>query len=248
MASLKAVKRKLVNKADSLQIICLTTVIRCNSPHNSISERKAVNYLTLKANNSMKNPHPRIILASSSESRKMLLTRLLNEFECISPDIDETPLANENYIDLALRLSQQKSLAVQATTPDAIIIAGDQTAECQDQQLHKPLTEDKAVEQLLFCSGKTVTFNSGLCVSLYEQHLLSCTSFTVKFRELTFTEIENYLRRDQPLWSAGSFKAESLGISLFETMNGNDFTALIGLPLIQLNKDLTKLGINPLLI
>ena len=189
---------------------------------------------------------PAIILASSSRSRKALLSQLFNDFDCVAPDVDETPLANETPLALAGRLSELKAKTVARAYPEAIVIAGDQTAECQQQLLGKPLTRAKAISQLQFCSGQQVKFHAGLCVIYKAKVQVAVEPFSVMFRKLDVDIVKHYVAADQPLHSAGAFKAESLGISLFEAMTGNDYNALIGLPLIRLTDMLLKLGFNPL--
>lgn len=189
----------------------------------------------------------KILLASSSASRQSLLKKLFSDFECYSPDIDESRLADESAEQLALRLSEAKAKKAQEHYPDHIIIAGDQTADCNGTILGKPLTQKNARAQLRQCSGEEVIFHSGLSVFYKEQQSTLVIPFTVTFRELSDQEIENYVKKDQPLWSAGAFKCESLGIALFEKMEGSDVNALVGLPLIELSKKLRELGVNPLL-
>lgn len=189
----------------------------------------------------------KILLASSSSSRQSLLKKLFSNFECYSPDIDESRFPGESAEQLALRLSEAKAKKAQEHYPDHIIIAGDQTADCKGAILGKPLTEEKAQAQLSQCSGQQVVFHSGLSVFYKDQQSTQVIPFTVTFRELTGKEIENYVKRDKPLWSAGAFKCESLGIALFEKMEGSDINALVGLPLIELSRQLRELGVNPLL-
>lgn len=178
-----------------------------------------------------------LLLASSSASRKMLLNRLQLPFECISPNIDETPYINETAPDLAQRLALEKAQVVnQQLTNQHYIIASDQVAICDNRLLNKPLTEDKALDQLQFQSGKTTVFYTSLCLFDSEQqsYQLGVSSYKATFRVLSTDEIRRYITIDQPLHCAGSFKAESLGISLFTKLEGDDPNALIGLPLILL--------------
>lgn len=187
-----------------------------------------------------------IVLASSSSYRKELLSRILENFSCESPDIDETPFPDEEPIEHVARLAEQKAMTVALNHPDSIIIGSDQVCVLEGKILGKPRTEDKAIEQLLACSGKTVTFYTSLCVleSGKEGQDLSVVLTEVKFRELERDEIERYIKREQPLDCAGSFKCEGLGIALFESLSSKDPTALIGLPLITLAGSLRKLEVQ----
>ena len=177
-----------------------------------------------------------LILASSSVYRRELLQRLQLPFSCISPEVDETPLAGELPQETALRLAAVKARKVAEAHPDALIIGCDQVATLDNQQLGKPLHHDKAVKQLSMMRGREVVFHSALC--LYNAATGNIQSevvpYVVKFRNLSDDQIERYLRKEQPYHCAGSAKSEGLGIALIESMTGEDPNALIGLPLIRL--------------
>jgi len=186
----------------------------------------------------------KLVLASSSPFRKALLEKLQLPFVTDSPEIDETPHDNESIEAMVLRLSEAKARALGKKHTESLIIGSDQSASLNGQVLHKPGTFDVAFNQLKAASGQTITFHTGLCLynSQNKQAETVCEPFVVKFRELTDTEIENYLNREQPFNCAGSFKSEALGISLFESMQGNDPNSLVGLPLIQLCRMLKANG------
>lgn len=190
----------------------------------------------------------RLILASSSPYRRTLLQKLHLPFDSASPHINEEALPNETAPALASRLAREKAGALSEQFPDTIIIGSDQVAECNGRQLGKPGTSQNAVAQLRLCSGKPVTFHTGLCVldSNSGKHTTACETFTVYFRDLERHEIERYVDLEQPLDCAGSFKVEGLGIALFEKMEGSDINTLIGLPLIRLINLLKQFGIDPL--
>ena len=190
-----------------------------------------------------------LILASSSQTRKDLMDRLRVSYRCISPDIDESATGELHADDLAKRLAYEKAHVIAQQHPDAIVIGSDQVAWREHAPydfIGKPLSIENAIQQLQANSGQTVFFSTALSV----QHLQSdfettlVEHYQVKFRQLTLAEIERYIEIDQPLHCAGSFKCESLGISLFEKMVGDDQTTLMGLPMIQLCKILREFGIN----
>ena len=188
---------------------------------------------------------PSIILASSSPYRRELLGRLGISFDHISPDIDESALPDESAAQLVSRLSQQKAQAVASDYPHHLIIGSDQVACLDGTILVKPGSSDKAMAQLGACSGKTVTFYTGLSLlnSKTGQQQTAVELFSVKFRVLDKAAIERYISAEQPLDCAGSFKVEGLGISLFEQLIGDDPNSLIGLPLIKLVDMLQAEGI-----
>ena len=189
-----------------------------------------------------------IILASSSQTRKELMNRLTLSYRCISPEIDESPNGETHADDLARRLAFEKAKVISEQFPDAIVIGSDQVAwreGAPDIFIGKPLTLEKAIKQLQSNSDKIVYFSTALSVqhkaSNFEKTLVE--HYKVKFRKLSLSEIERYVERDQPLHCAGSFKCESLGISLFEQMIGQDQTTLMGMPMIQLCNILRELKI-----
>ncbi len=190
-----------------------------------------------------------LILASSSQTRKDLMNRLRLDYRCISPDIDESAMGELHADDLAKRLAFEKAAVIAAQYPDAIVIGSDQVAWREHAPydfIGKPLSVEKAIQQLQANSGQTVFFSTALSVQHiqfgFETTLVE--HYQVKFRQLTLAEIERYIEIDQPLHCAGSFKCESLGISLFEKMVGDDQTTLMGLPMIQLCKILRAFGIS----
>lgn len=187
-----------------------------------------------------------LILASSSPFRRDLLTRLDIPFICCSPDIDESPLANEKPEDTALRLSQEKARKVAAQYPQALIIGCDQVATLDGLQIGKPGTHANAVRQLQSMRGREVTFHSALCLynSATDTMQADVVPYVVEFRMLSDAQIENYLHKEQPYNCAGSAKSEGLGIALIARMEGTDPNALIGLPLIRLITMLQNEGLT----
>jgi septum formation protein len=189
----------------------------------------------------------RLILASSSRYRKVMLERLGIPFSSISPDIDETPLRDENPAQLALRLSMAKAQAVLSAQPGALVIGSDQVATVDGRAIGKPGNFDRAKKQLQQLSGRTVHFHSALCVTDGRRYEVDDVVTRCQFRKLNEAEIIAYLEREEPYDTAGSAKAEGLGITLMDSMEANDPTAIIGLPLIALSRMLRAFGIDPLL-
>jgi len=177
-----------------------------------------------------------LVLASTSPFRKEILSRLHVAFETFAPLVDESPLENESPSQLVTRLSILKAKSAQSKYPDALIIGSDQVAVIDNTILGKPGNHEQAVKQLNQVSGKQVDFLTGLSVINTETDKIQTdmVDFSVKFRQLTSTQIENYLKLDKPYNCAGSFKSEGLGIALLDRMIGSDPTAIIGLPLIRL--------------
>ena len=187
-----------------------------------------------------------LILGSTSRYRRELLARLSIPFQVVAPDVDETPLPQEAPQVLAERLALAKAKAVAAKFPQAVVIGSDQVADLNGQSLGKPGSHDKAVAQLRLMRGQTVAFQTAVAVVCFESGFeqRSLAVVRVKFRDLTDDEIENYLRLEKPYDCAGSAKSEGLGIALLASIDSDDPTALIGLPLIRTCQMLRAAGIE----
>jgi len=188
---------------------------------------------------------PRLILASTSLYRRALLERLQIPFDSVPPDVDETRLDGEAPEILVARLARAKADAVAARFPGAVVVGSDQAAIRNDQVLGKTLTVERCAQQLRESSGREVDFLTAVYMidgrsQRREQHI---DRTTVLFRTLSTDEIVRYIERDQPLDCAGGFKAESLGIALFERIESSDPTALTGLPLAWLAGALRRAGL-----
>jgi MAF protein len=189
---------------------------------------------------------PPLVLASSSPYRRELLERLRLPFTWSAPAIDESRHMGESAEALVRRLAEGKARALSPNHPQHLIIGSDQVAVLGDQVLGKPHTFERAREQLLAASGKSVTFLTGLALldSQSGDCQVDCIPFTVHFRDLSEAQITRYLQAEQPYDCAGSFKAEGLGVSLFRSTEGSDTNSLIGLPLIRLVDMLHSAGID----
>lgn len=188
---------------------------------------------------------PTLVLGSTSRYRAELLRRLHLEFEQRAPGTDECPLAGETPRDRALRLATAKARAAAKGLDDALVIGSDQVAELEGRVLDKPGSAERARAQLSASSGREVHFHTALCLhdTRTGQDRVHMDHTRVHFRSLSPEEIARYVEREQPLDCAGSFKCEGLGISLFERIDNEDPTALVGLPLIALARLLREAGI-----
>jgi septum formation protein len=190
------------------------------------------------------NLMPELILASTSAYRRSLLERLGLPFTALPPQTAEDTVPGELPPDRALRLSIAKAQAIASRRPDAVVIGSDQVAAAGSQILDKPGDAARCRAQLTAASGSSARFHTG-CAVIGAQagiRLVHLDTTTVFFRSLTGTEIERYVERERPFDCAGGFRAEGLGISLFESIESRDPTALIGLPLIWLAGALRRAG------
>lgn len=187
---------------------------------------------------------PRLVLASTSPYRRQLLERLGLRFTVAAPDVDETPLPGETPVDLTNRLARAKADAVAHRHRGSIVIGSDQVALFGRDIIGKPGNPERCIEQLKMLSGQRLAFFTAVNVvnsdtGSNESHL---DITTVHFRKLTSEEIERYVARERPVNCAGGFKVETLGITLFDRIESQDPTALIGLPLVWLSGALRRLG------
>lgn len=186
-----------------------------------------------------------LVLGSTSPYRRELLLRLKLDFDVAAPAIDETPLNGERPVDTARRLALAKADAVAEKFPRAIVIGSDQVADLDGQALGKPGKHDRAVDQLRLMRGQSVLFHTAVAVVCHETGFRQqeLAPVRVKFRNLTDREIEAYLEAEQPYDCAGSAKSEGLGIALLESIDSDDPTALVGLPLIRTCRMLRAAGL-----
>lgn len=186
---------------------------------------------------------PRLILASTSRYRRALMERLGVTFEAVAPvGVDERAVRLPPR-ELAVALSRAKAESIAALSPNAIVIGSDQVACLDGDELNKPGTPEAACAQLRRLAGREHELITGLCVidtrtGERHEHL---DIHRIRIRELTDAEIADYVRRDAPLDCGGSYKIEGLGISIMDRIDGEDFTAITGLPLIALCRILRHL-------
>jgi septum formation protein len=196
----------------------------------------------------LKSP-PALILASTSVYRRELMTRLRLPFSCIAPGVDEARGPDEPPLALAARLARAKADAVSRQHPDAWVVGSDQIAalaggSADDVILGKPGTKALCVDQLRGCSGRSVSFLTAVAVVRFEDrsaHEFVDTTL-VTFRALDDAAIARYVALEMPIDCAGGFKSEGLGITLCESIDSMDPSALIGLPLIRLSAVLRTVG------
>jgi septum formation protein len=183
-----------------------------------------------------------LILASTSRYRRELLERLRLPFHTARPMVDEDPYPEELPQALAQRLAGAKALAVSTSNPDAWVLGSDQVAALGPALLGKPGTREVAIAQLAAMSGREVHFHTAATLRRGQVVFEVLDTTVVVFRRLHDAEIARYVDTELPLDCAGSFKAEGLGISLFESIRSSDPTALVGLPLIAVARMLRQAG------
>ncbi len=191
-------------------------------------------------------PQPTLILGSSSVYRASLLERLRIPFRVVRPEVDESALPNEAPNATAKRLSLAKAMAVARQHPHSVVIGSDQVAELEGRAFGKPGTHERAMKQLLEMSAKTVLFHTAVTVLRLDTGFgqTECASVRVKFRELGRAEIDAYLLAERPYDCAASAKSEGLGIALLESIESDDPTTLVGLPLMRTCVMLRAAGIR----
>ena len=189
--------------------------------------------------------HRTLILASTSRYRRELLGRLGLPFLTESPGVDESAGHDASPAARAARLARAKAHAIAQRHPGALVIGSDQVAALGDSVLDKPGNADRCRAQLATLAGQTAVFYTACTLIGLESGVeRSHTDITrVVARALTPHEINRYVEREQPFDCAGGFKVEGLGISLFERVESQDPTALVGLPLIWLAGALRGAGL-----
>lgn len=184
-----------------------------------------------------------LILASTSKYRASQLEKLGVRFLVQAPQFDEEPLKKEGHtpFELSQLLALGKARSVAEHNPHDVVIGSDQVAHLDELLLSKPGSLEKAVQQLELMAGKVHTLTTSVAVIGPQTHPLIFTNQThLHMRKLSTREIKAYLKKDEPFDCAGSYKIESFGISLFEKIETTDFSSIIGLPLLELNKVLRE--------
>lgn len=189
-----------------------------------------------------------LVLASTSRYRRELLERLRVPFSVRAPRVDETPRAGETAAALAERLALAKAWAVATDAPDALVIGSDQAADLDGRIIGKPGTHAAARMQLQTASGRSAVFHTAVALVHAATSRSWCERIDTRvvYRRLDADEIDAYLNAEPALDCAGSAKAEGLGIALLDSVESNDPTALIGLPLIAVCRLLAAAGVAPL--
>lgn len=194
----------------------------------------------------------RLLLASTSRYRRELLARLGLEVECVAPPYDEEreleALGLLTPAEIALAHARGKACSVAALHPDALVLGSDQVIALGDEVLHKPVTPERARTQLERLAGRTHQSFTGVavCHGAAGRELAELDVHTLALRALSPAQIARYVERDAPLDCAGSYRVESLGIALFERLEGADYTGVIGLPLTRVVALLARFGVDPL--
>jgi septum formation protein len=187
-----------------------------------------------------------LLLASTSPHRRALLARLGLPFDCVAPGVEEDERPGEEPPVRAARLALAKAQAVARRHPHAVVIGSDQvasTAAGRPRLLHKPGDRETCRRQLQSMSGRSARFDTAVAVVLGGQVDAFADVTVVQFRTLEDAAIDRYIDLEPSFDCAGGFRIEGLGVTLFESVETRDPTALIGLPLIGLCAALRRLGV-----
>jgi len=183
------------------------------------------------------------VLASGSTYKQSLMARLGYPFTIDPADIDETPGADEAPRAIAERLALEKARHVALRHPDALVLGCDQVIALDGAQLHKPRTRERAIEQLLMLQGHTHDLFCAIALVSPDGSARAATvHYAMTMRPMTRELIERYVHEDEPLDCAGSYKLEQGGVRLFSSMRGDDYTAIVGLPLTRVHALLDEVG------
>lgn len=187
-----------------------------------------------------------LILASTSKYRKQLLEQLNVPFTAMAPLVDEDLLKRQSSVslaDLPLFLARKKAESLVAQHPNSVIIGSDQMGLMGNIPLNKAGSREKAIRQLTQLAGRSHQLITAMSVFARGQWLHHVDTTTLHMRSLTAEQITRYVDLENPIDCSGSYKIESLGISLFEKIETQDHTAIVGLPLIALCRTLNAVGI-----
>ena len=189
-----------------------------------------------------------LILASTSPYRKALLEQLQLPFKTVDSEVNEEKYKREikDPHQLTKTLALKKAMSVFEKNPEAIVIGGDQVSLFHGEILGKPGTKQKAEEQLHKLQGNKHQLVTATCLKTPQQTFEWTEVIDLTMRKLSPDQIRKYVEIEEPLFCAGSYKIESLGINLFESIQCSDHTAIVGMPLIKLGTYLRECGLDPL--
>jgi septum formation protein len=193
------------------------------------------------------SPSVPIILASGSESRRVMLEDAGLDFNVYSSDVDEDILKKEMvglpFEQQVVKLASAKAEEVSLKNQDHIVIGGDQMCICDNTIFDKPGSVEKAIKNLQILSGTTHYQYSGVCIYKNGQSLWEYFEIVeMNMHKLSDEEIKNYVKLENPIHAAGAYKFESMGCNLFSSVNGSSYT-IRGMPLLPLLSKLREIGV-----
>jgi len=186
----------------------------------------------------------KIILASASPRRKMLLKQIGLKFKVVISGVDEKLNPKLKPVEQAGYISAKKAQAVAALYENALIIAADTTVVVDQEVLGKAKDEKDAIRMLRKLNGRMHTVVTGFTIIDTDSRKKVTRSIMTKvwFRKLTDVEISDFVRREKPFDQAGAYSINGLTAVIIEKIEGDYFSAL-GLPLYKLAKELKKFGV-----
>lgn len=182
----------------------------------------------------------KLILASASPSRKMLLEQAGLDFEVVVSGVDETVPPDYTPAQTVEALARRKGQAVQALRPEAPIIAADSVVSIDGLILGKPKDDEAAKATLRRLSGRTHELITGVCLLINGQMDLFHQVTRVTFYPLTEEEIAEYVALGESRGRAGAYGIEGIGVVLVQSIQG-DYPNIVGLPVAETIRHLHKL-------
>jgi len=194
----------------------------------------------------------KIILASQSAQRRLLMETLGVDFEVMPADIDEKAITHKSAEMRAQLVAQAKAVKIEAEfkkqypNQDAVIIAADTFGYLNGKQFEKPATKEEAavmLKELTLESSVTIT---GFCVidTKSKTNEITAVTNTLKFRPLSEKEIQHYVQNnDVTSWSGGFSPAYHNGAALIDSIEGSLTSFTHGLPMELVIPALQKAGI-----
>lgn len=185
-----------------------------------------------------------LVLASTSIARRTLLDRFRIPYDVVAPTCDEDAIGGSTTDETARLRALAKAESVAAVRSGAVVLGSDQLVDLDGEVLGKPGSAERAIAQLERLAGRMHRLVTAVALVGHrsEGPELALCVHSMHMRSLARNEIERYVAADEPAWCAGSYKVESLGISLFERIEGPDWTAIMGLPLLCTGTMLRQAG------
>lgn len=181
----------------------------------------------------------KVILASSSPRRKELLKEIFDDFCSLSPICDESLLKSPKRSVLSIAKRKADSIK----EPFDLIISADTVVVFKNKILGKPIDEADAKRTLYSLSGKTHKVYTGVCIKYKTNGSIKekvfCAKSYVKMKQLTTSDVDEYVKSGSPLDKAGSYGIQD---GVVKNYFGS-YTNIVGLPIEKLRKELKKTGL-----
>jgi septum formation protein len=194
----------------------------------------------MPADHTMLLPPP--ILASASPRRRQWMEALQIPFEVWSPEVDESPLPEEEPEALVARLARAKAEIVSMVNQGRWVIASDTTVAVDHHILGKPESDADAARMLMMIQGRSHQVHTGLCLRRNDESYTLVDTAEVHIRPVARATAEWYATTGEPMDKAGGYAAQGIAALFIERIDGS-FATVMGFPVERFSELTRRLGL-----